>query len=76
MVYETAGLKVDGLILPIKGFGSGDNSPFSDPVPLFTGNIRNVEGQEGWSDTLAPVITADDPLPFTILAIETVLEVS
>jgi len=77
MVYETLGLKVDGKIIPQKKFGqAGSGSPLSNIQPPFTGLIRKVEGQLGWDSTLEPVITVDDPLPFTILAIESIVEVS
>ena len=74
MVYESLGLVVDGVVIPMRNFGESGIS-FGAPTP-FSGLLRNIEGQEGWSHTLEPVIEITDPLPFTILFIETEIEVT
>ena len=74
MVYESLGLVVDGLVIPMRNFGESGIS-FGAPTP-FTGLLRNIEGQEGWSHTIEPLIEITDPLPFTILFIETEIEVT
>jgi hypothetical protein len=74
MVYESLGLVVDGVVIPMRNFGESGIS-FGAPAP-FTGLLRNIEGQEGWSHTIEPLIEITDPLPFTILFIETEIEVT
>jgi len=77
-VYETyRGWSVDGRVIPSKDFGEGpSDTPLGTPPAPFTGYIRNIEGQEGWESLLAPLLEFPDPLPFTILAIESEVEVS
>lgn len=77
MVFETLGMVIDGRVIPQKSFAdAGPDSPLGQPSTPYTGLIRNIEGQLGWDSTLAPVVSFPDPTPFTILAIETELEVS
>ncbi|MCK5640828.1 MAG: hypothetical protein KAJ19_08525, partial [Gammaproteobacteria bacterium] len=76
-VYETLGLNVDGRDIPVRGFGLGpDDTPLDNaPVP-FTGVIDDIEGQTGWEITQEPTFSVDDPVPVTILAIETTVRVN
>jgi hypothetical protein len=76
LVYETLGLVIDGKTIPQKHFGAAPNTPLnSAPVP-YTGSIRNIEGQMGWGIEVSPLVEILDPVPFTILYIESEVEFS
>lgn len=77
MVFETQSFTIDGKkVVPTRTFGEGANSPLDKPPEKITGLVRRIEGQTGWSAILAPEIDIPDPTDFTLLAVETIVEVN
>lgn len=75
-VYESSGINIDGLAVPIRAFGaSGDTSPLTDNsiVPV-SGIIDDVYDINGWGRDIVPTITCPDPTPMHIQMIEYEIE--
>mgnify|MGYP007131619736 CR=1 FL=1 len=71
-VYESSGIQIDGIAVPIRAFGeAGDTSPLSpEPITSTTGIIEDVYDINGWSREVMPTITCPDPTPMHIQMIE------
>lgn len=76
MVYESFGLDVGGVKVPIRAFGDAGVSPLdTDPIPR-TGIVEDIYGIIGWGRGVMPIFSAPDPTPFHISAIEFEVESS
>ena len=71
-VYESSGIQIDGIAVPIRAFGeAGDTSPLSpEPITPTTGIIEDVYDINGWGREVIPTITCPDPTPMHIQMIE------
>jgi hypothetical protein len=71
-VYESSGITIDGIPVPIRAFGpSGDESPLSpESIVPTSGIIEDVYDINGWSREIMPTITCPDPTPMHIQMIE------
>ena len=71
-VYESSGITIDGVAVPIRAFGpSGDESPLSpESIVPTSGIIEDVYDINGWSREIMPTITCPDPTPMHIQMIE------
>ena len=75
-VYESSGVYIDGLLVPIRQFGDAANSPLDANLPKQTGIIQDNNGGNGWGIEVVPEITIPYPTPFHIQAIEYEVESS
>ena len=75
-VYESYGIEIDGLAVPIRAFGaSGDTSPLtSNSIVPVSGIIDDVYDINGWGRDIVPTITCPDPTPMHIQMIEYEIE--
>ncbi len=75
-VYESSGIQIDNLPVPIRAFGlSGDTSPLSpEPITPVSGIIEDVYDINGWGREVVPTITCPDPTPMHIQMIEYEIE--
>ena len=75
-VYESYGIEIDGLAVPIRAFGaSGDTSPLtSNSIVPISGIIDDVYDINGWGRDIVPTITCPDPTPMHIQMIEYEIE--
>jgi len=71
-VYESSGIYIDGIPVPIRAFGpAGDTSPLSpEPITPVSGIIEDVYDINGWGREVIPTITCPDPTPMHIQMIE------
>jgi len=77
LVFETNAFTVDGKIAKAnRQMTNSENSPLTKAPPMYSGVIDDTEGQLGWDVTLAPLIELNDPMDFTMLMIETEVEVN
>jgi len=72
-VYETKGLYVDGVPVPIRSFGSDTLDQAALP---YTGIIDDQYPTDGWTRDEMPIFTCPDPTPMHIQAIELEIESS
>ena len=71
-VYESSGINIDGIPVPIRAFGpAGDESPLSpESITPVSGIIEDVYDINGWGREVIPTITCPDPTPMHIQMIE------
>ena len=71
-VYESSGINIDGIPVPIRAFGpAGDESPLSpESITPVSGIIEDVYDINGWGREVVPTITCPDPTPMHIQMIE------
>ena len=71
-VYESSGIYIDGIPVPIRAFGpAGDTSPLTpEPITPVSGIIEDVYDINGWGREVIPTITCPDPTPMHIQMIE------
>jgi hypothetical protein len=71
-VYESSGIQIDGIAVPIRAFGpAGDESPLSpESIVPTSGIIEDVYDINGWGREVVPTITCPDPTPMHIQMIE------
>ncbi len=69
-VINTAGVNIDGVAVPVREFGSVDDSPLNTSLEVSTGIIEDNNGGNGWGRDITPTITVPDPTPFHLLAID------
>lgn len=71
-VYESSGIQVDGIAVPIRAFGpSGSTSPLSpESITPVSGIIEDLYDVNGWERETMPTITTPDPTPMHIQMIE------
>jgi len=71
-VYESSGIHIDGIPVPIRAFGpAGDESPLSpESITPVSGIIEDVYDINGWGREVIPTITCPDPTPMHIQMIE------
>jgi hypothetical protein len=70
-LYETAGIKINGKVLPVKGFGVG---VLGAGVTNFTG-IKSIPIL-GYSKTTQVSVTQVDPMPMTLLGLTVEVQVT
>lgn len=68
-VYESAGVSIDGNLVPVRSFGDIGNSPLNSSLVPTSGIIEDNNGGNGWDREVAPLITIDSPTPFHLQAI-------
>ena len=75
-VYESSGIQVDGIPVPIRAFGaSGSTSPLSpESITPVSGIIEDLYDVNGWERETMPTITTPDPTPMHIQMIEYEIE--
>jgi hypothetical protein len=75
-VYESSGINIDGIPVPIRAFGpAGDTSPLSpESITPVSGIIEDVYDINGWGREVIPTITCPDPTPMHIQMIEYEIE--
>lgn len=71
-VYESSGITIDGIAVPIRSFGeAGATSPLSpEPITPTSGIIEDVYDINGWGREVVPTISTPDPTPMHIQMIE------
>lgn len=72
-VFETKGIYVDGIPVPLRSFGVGI---LDEPSQTFTGILDDLYAIDGWNRDEMPVFTCPDPTPMHIQAIEFEVESS
>ena len=77
-VYESSGVYINGLPVPIRAFGpAGDTSPLTpEPITPTSGIIEDIYDINGWSREPIPTITCPDPTPLHLQMIEYEVESS
>ncbi|MEK9983280.1 MAG: hypothetical protein VW879_00935 [Opitutae bacterium] len=75
-VYNTYGVYVEGVPVPIREFGPAATSPLNTSPLAKTGIIEDVLSKIGWTRDEMPAITVPDPTPFHIQMIEYEVESS
>ena len=76
-VYESSGIHVDGIPVPIRAFGPSTDSPLSpESIVPTSGIIEDVYDINGWGREVVPTITCPDPTPMHIQMIEYEVESS
>ena len=75
-VYNTYGVYVEGIPVPIREFGEAGSSPLNASPLAKTGIIEDVLSKIGWTRDEMPAITVPDPTPFHIQMIEYEVESS
>ena len=75
-VYNTYGVYVEGIPVPIREFGPAATSPLNTSPLAKTGIIEDVLSKIGWTRDEMPAITVPDPTPFHIQMIEYEVESS
>jgi hypothetical protein len=71
-VRNTAGLRVNGRVIPDRAF---DVNSFDEEASTYTGNF-SIEETTNWDEREEKIIVFDqvDPLPFELLGIQVQLE--
>jgi hypothetical protein len=71
-VYESSGVYINDLPVPIRSFGpAGDTSPLTpEPITPTSGIIEDVYDINGWGREPIPTITCPDPTPLHLQMIE------
>ena len=71
-VYESSGINIDGIAVPIRAFGpQGSESPLNpNAITPTSGIIEDVYDINGWGREVIPTITCPDPTPMHIQMIE------
>jgi len=70
-VYESSGIYIDNIPVPIRAFGPSTDSPLSpESIVPTSGIIEDVYDIKGWGREVVPTITCPDPTPFHIQMIE------
>ncbi len=72
-VYETKGLYMDGVPVPVRSFGS---MTLDQPATPFTGIVDDIYAVDGWTRDEMPIFTCPDPTPMHIQALELEIESS
>lgn len=77
-VYESSGVYINGLPVPIRAFGpAGDTSPLTpEPITPTSGIIEDIYDINGWAREPIPTITCPDPTPLHLQMIEYEVESS
>ena len=77
-VYESSGVHIDGLPVPVRAFGlAGDTSPLTpEPITPKSGIIEDIYDINGWAREPIPTITCPDPTPLHLQMIEYEVESS
>ena len=77
-VYESSGVYINDLPVPIRAFGlAGDTSPLSpEPITPVSGIIEDIYDINGWAREPIPTITCPDPTPLHLQMIEYEVESS
>jgi hypothetical protein len=77
-VYESSGVYINGLPVPIRAFGpAGDTSPLTpEPITPTSGIIEDIFDINGWAREPIPTITCPDPTPLHLQMIEYEVESS
>jgi hypothetical protein len=75
-VYNTYGVYVEGIPVPIREFGPAATTPLNTSPLAKTGIIEDVLSKIGWTRDEMPAITVPDPTPFHIQMIEYEVESS
>jgi len=75
-VYESSGIYIDGIPVPIRSFGeAGITSPLTpESIVPTSGIIEDVYDINGWGREVIPTITCPDPTPMHIQMIEYEIE--
>ena len=74
-VYESSGIQIDGIPVPIRAFGPSTDSPLSpESIVPVSGIIEDVYDINGWGREVVPTITCPDPTPMHIQMIEYEIE--
>ena len=68
-VHNSAGVSIDGNLVPVRSFGDSGNSPLNSSLVPTSGIIEDNNGGNGWDREVAPLITVDGPTPFHLQAI-------
>lgn len=68
-VHNSAGVSIDGNLVPVRSFGDSGNSPLNSSLVPTSGIIEDNNGGNGWDREVAPLITIDSPTPFHLQAI-------
>jgi hypothetical protein len=68
-VHSSAGVSIDGNLVPVRSFGDSGNSPLNSSLVPTSGIIEDNNGGNGWDREVAPLITIDSPTPFHLQAI-------
>lgn len=76
LVYETFGLHIEDVTLPIRAFGDASISPLDTAPEPRTGIIEDYLAVAGWTRQEMPEITCPDPTPFHIQMIDHEVESS
>jgi len=75
-VYESAGIYINGLLVPIRQIGEAQDAPFNTPFVPRTGIIEDENGGNGWLTEVVPEITVPDATPFHLQSIQYEVESS
>jgi hypothetical protein len=75
-VHESAGIYIDGLLVPIRQMGETQDAPFNTPFVPRTGIIEDQNGGNGWDTEVVPEITVPDATPFHLQVIQYEVESS
>ena len=77
-VYESSGVYINDLPVPIRAFGpAGDTSPLTpEPITPTSGIIEDIYDINGWAREPIPTITCPDPTPLHLQMIEYEVESS
>jgi len=75
-VYESAGIYIDEIAVPIRQIGETQDAPFNTPFTPRTGIIEDQNGGNGWDTEVVPEITVPDATPFHLQAIQYEVESS
>ena len=74
--FNTSGLDVEGIPLPVRYFNDSTDSPLNTFPTLTTGVVDDILSTIGWTVDEMPIFTVEDQTPATILSIEYEVESS